>query len=277
MKRNSIISYLISLVSYTNWLIFATVILFFIFSILIAWRPELLSLIEISPKSVLEGKSLWTLVTSIFMHQGGFHLLVNMFSLFFLGNLSEKIIGGKRLLVLYFASGIVGALFFVLGVYIGTYFSFGNSVFGSMDTIAAGASGALFGLLGLLATLIPKHKVYLVVGPLIIIIVQFIVYPFIPSYLQTVFIVLANILIFITIFALFSSNSSFRKFAVPVAMPMWMAPIAAIIPLVIISFFVPLPIGNTAHFGGLVAGLVYGIFLRLRYPKKIILLQRFFR
>lgn len=58
---------------------------------------------------------------------------------------------------------------------------------------------------------------------------------------------------------------------------MWLAPIVAIVPLVIISFTIDLPIGNSAHFGGLIVGLIYGLYLRLKYPQKMLMLKRFFR
>lgn len=38
-----------------------------------------------------------------------------------------------------------------------------------------------------------------------------------------------------------------------------------------------LPIGNVAHLGGFIVGLAYGYYLRLKYPKKIKLLQQMFR
>jgi len=38
-----------------------------------------------------------------------------------------------------------------------------------------------------------------------------------------------------------------------------------------------IPIGNTAHFGGLIAGLVYGLYLRNRYRNKVKALSKFFR
>ena len=64
------------------------------------------------------------------------------------------------------------------------------------------------------------------------------------------------------IFSLFSFNPSFRKFAVPVELPMWLLPIIAIVPLVVLEFFVNLPIGNSAHIGGLLVGLLYGFYLK---------------
>jgi membrane associated rhomboid family serine protease len=60
-------------------------------------------------------------------------------------------------------------------------------------------------------------------------------------------------------------------------MPLWLLPVVAIIPLVIVGLFFPLPIGNMAHFGGLLAGLGYGFYLRRRYKKKVQLLGRYFR
>ena len=45
-------------------------------------------------------------------------------------------------------------------------------------------------------------------------------------------------------------------------MPFWFLPIVAIVPLVIIGLFIELPIGNTAHLGGLIAGFAYGYYLK---------------
>jgi len=44
------------------------------------------------PASILQGKYLWTFLTSMFMHGGFFHLFANMFSLLFIGNLTERIL-----------------------------------------------------------------------------------------------------------------------------------------------------------------------------------------
>ena len=76
---------------------------------------------------------------------------------------------------------------------------------------------------------------------------------------------------------LFSFNSSMRRFAIPVELPMWLLPIIAIVPLTVISFFVDLPIGNSAHMGGLVIGLVYAFYLRKKFPNKLNRIRRFFK
>lgn len=274
--KKSFLKYFISMVSYTNRLIFATICLFFLFLILFAVNPETIKFVELNPEFILSGKYLWTLLTSVFMHQGGLHLFVNMISLFFLGNLSEQIIGRKRFLILYFIAGIVGGIFFVLGAWFGSFFGLEN-VFGSMGDYAAGASGALFGLLGVLAVLIPRYRVYLVAGPLIILVIEIIALQFIPEKAGTFFELLFGILMLLSIFGMFSRNAKLRKLAMPIGLSMWVAPIIAIVPLVIVSFFIRLPIGNTAHLGGLVVGVIYGIALRLKYPKKIAFLERILR
>ena len=56
---------------------------------------------------------------------------------------------------------------------------------------------------------------------------------------------------------MFSMNLVIRRLALPLRLPFWIAPIIAIVPLFLIAAFVKLPIGNTAHLGGLVAGLIY--------------------
>ena len=274
--KNSFLTRLISFVSYTNRLILAEVILFFVFLIMFSVNPDYIRFVELNSANILSGKYLWTLLTSMFMHQGGLHLFVNMISLFFLGNLTEQIIGRKRFLMVYLVAGIIGGVLFVLGAWLGSVTGL-QSALGGLGDYAAGASGALFGLLGVLAVLLPRYRVYLVMGPIIVLILEIILLPFLPAGVSGIFEILFTILMILSIFAMFSGNQTFRKLSMPVALSMWVAPIVAIVPLVVLSFFVALPIGNTAHFGGLIAGLAYGIFLRLKYPRKIEVLQRVFR
>ena len=86
-------------------LILITVLLFFVFSLLLKFNVLTIDSIAIKPANILEGKYFWTFLTSIFMHGGFFHLFVNMFSLFFIGTLLQKILGQKRYLYFYLISG----------------------------------------------------------------------------------------------------------------------------------------------------------------------------
>jgi|SRR3989338_2299270 len=262
---------------FTYWLIGINTILFVLLSIVFAVSPELSRFITLQAGEVIQGRQIWTVFTSMLWHHGIFHLLVNMFTLFFLGLLCEQIIGRKRFIEIYFASGIFAAAFFVLFAYLGSFVAWGESVFGGLNVPAAGASGALFGILGVLVMIVPRYKVYLIIGPLIAFILLVILSRLIPEPYSLIFSVAMNIIIFFMIFAMFSRNRKIRAAALPMRMNLWMAPIAAIVPLVIISFFVTLPIGNTAHFGGLLVGLAYGTYLRLKYSNKARMLGRIFR
>jgi rhomboid protease GluP len=98
------------------------------------------------PALVLGEGDWWRLVASMFLHIGIFHLLVNGWALYQLGSLFEVWLGSVRLLLTYFASGVVASL-------ASTLFTRG---------LSAGASGAIFGLLGaLIAFLIRRRDVLL--------------------------------------------------------------------------------------------------------------------
>ncbi len=78
----------------------------------------------------------WRLFTSLFLHIGIVHLLVNGWALFQLGTLFEHLAGTPRMGLVYFVAGLAGSL---------------ASVFTSDPSgLSAGASGAIFGLLGAL-------------------------------------------------------------------------------------------------------------------------------
>jgi membrane associated rhomboid family serine protease len=273
----SIFSALLSKVSLVTWLILINLAVFIIELILLAVYPDSINYFALNAGNFLQGKYLWTLATHMFAHANFFHLFVNMFSLYFVGGFVEKIIGRKRFLWFYLASGIfAGIVSAVLAGYFG--YGFWAKVFGSSETYMLGASGALFGLVGVLAVLVPRAKVYMIAGPLVAIVAQAILGLFVKSAFVMGAVGLAvNIYIILSIFMMFSFNPRTRKWVVPIAMPFWILPIVAIVPLVIIGLFVPLPIGNIAHFGGLLAGLAYGAHLMAKYKKKIVLLRKFIK
>ena len=86
----------------------------------------------------LVGGDWWRLVTPIFLHIGFFHLLANSFGLFIFGGLVERIFGSVAFAAVYLVAGVLGNLFSYwadIGIY--------HSV-----VIGAGASGAVFGIVG---------------------------------------------------------------------------------------------------------------------------------
>ncbi len=76
----------------------------------------------------------WRLETATFLHYGLIHLGMNMFSLYFAGSILEQLIGRWRFLLLYIVSGLAG--------------SAGALLLSSPTALTAGASGAIFGVLG---------------------------------------------------------------------------------------------------------------------------------
>ncbi|VVB79651.1 Rhomboid protease GlpG [uncultured archaeon] len=212
--------------NYTGILILINVAVFFVFLI---WSyfsgPEVFTSFALQPSQILQGKHLWTIITSMFLHASLGHLVANMLSLIFLGGFVERLIGKKRYIWLYFIGGFVASMFFVLFAGVFGVSPFGAKLFGSPESLAVGASGAIFALGGLLAVLTPRLKV----------------------------------LVF---------------FVIPTSM--WVAMIGLTFLMWLISLGLPLNIGNTAHLGGLVAGVAYGFYLKYKYPKKTSMIARYF-
>jgi len=254
--------------SLTTKLIIVNVFLYLVLLLSMGFFGEkIFEWFALTPALIIHGKNLWTFLTSMFMHGSFFHLLANMFSLFFIGNFLEKLIGRKRFFWVYLISGLLGGIF-----YVGA-----TLIFGGIEIPAVGASGAIFGLLGVLALLVPNSRIYLIVGPLILIVAEVVATPFLPANFSSIFSTIINLLIILQIFAILSLNSNLRKFAIPVELPMWLLPIIAIVPLAIIGLFIALPIGNSAHLGGLIVGLIYGFYLRKKFPRKTAQISRIFR
>ncbi len=274
-KINAIYRFL----SITNWIIIVNFFVYLLVQILLLrgiTEEQLSYFFGISASTFFSG-AYWTLITSMFTHFWLPHLFFNMISLFFVGNFLEKIIGRKKFIWFYLASGLLAGLFYTI-----LSFYFGNSEIGAKIFVdpmqyAVGASGAIFGIAGLLAVLTPYMRVYLIVGPLIAIVIQSILsskFPTLPA--LSLINILITIYIFVSIFAMFSFNETIRKISIPMAMPFWLLPVVAIVPLIAIGLFVDLPIGNTAHLGGLIAGILYGLYLQKKYKKKTEMLRKMF-
>jgi membrane associated rhomboid family serine protease len=200
--------------SATLTIITANILFFFIVSLISIFYPEIFEFVALQPSKIIEMP--WTLITSMFMHANPLHLFMNMFSLLFLGGFLERIIGKRRFLTLYFLSGLLGSIFYILAFYLT----------GANDLPAVGASGAIFGLGGMLAVITPRMPVYIMF--------------------------------------------------IPVAMPMWFGVTLSLALLWLLSFLANLPIGNTAHLGGLAAGLFYAFYLRRKHRRRFRMISNHF-
>jgi rhomboid protease GluP len=78
----------------------------------------------------------YRLITCMFLHGGLIHLALNMYSLYAIGPLVERVYGKAKYIAIYFIAGIASSLL--------------SYIFS--DSISIGASGAIFGILG--ATLV---------------------------------------------------------------------------------------------------------------------------
>ena len=90
--------------------------------------------------TILHGQP-WRLVTAMFVHFGILHLLMNLYALYDLGRTLEGIVGKARFILAYLATGIFGGLVSQIW-HLGTY------------SVEAGASGGVFGIIGVLIALL---------------------------------------------------------------------------------------------------------------------------
>jgi membrane associated rhomboid family serine protease len=94
----------------------------------------------------------WRFVTPIFLHGGFPHLLMNMYGLWVIGPYVEKLYGSAKFVVFWVLTGVAGVVASYLSVQPGIHNAglLGRFLFKSQDAVSVGASGALFGLIGVL-------------------------------------------------------------------------------------------------------------------------------
>ncbi len=230
--------------SITNWFILINVLFFLItFPYLVDSQQYceidinhencIIKYMAVNPQLFLENHYVWTIITNIFMHGNLPHLLINMFVLFSLGNLCEKIIGRKRYLWFYLISGIIASLFFVFFAYFLGSNDLGRAIFGSRTVFAVGASGAIFAVAGLFMILTPKLRFAIIFLPFFTL----------PAYIMIPLVLVVTWIVSSSVSLIAGAEGG---------------------------------IGNIAHFGGFVAGVVYGLYLRNKYKRKTKMIEKYF-
>jgi rhomboid protease GluP len=107
-----------------------------------ATDPQVLLRLGANFPPLVRAGEYWRLLASMFLHVGVMHLLFNGWALLQLGRLCEALLGSWRTAVVYFVSGIAASLASVV---------FTNN-------LSAGASGAIFGLLGALISFLLRRR-----------------------------------------------------------------------------------------------------------------------
>ena len=89
----------------------------------------------------------YRLFTCMFLHFGVQHLLYNMLLLIFVGDMLEKAVGKVRYLIIYLGGGLLGNLLsMAVAIRTGNY------------AVSAGASGAIFAVVGALVCLAVRNR-----------------------------------------------------------------------------------------------------------------------
>lgn len=126
----------------------------------------------------MEGQ-VWRLISYQFLHAGTFHLIFNMWALYFFGPAAEQVMGPRRFLAFYLVCGVAGALFSSLVASSGLL---GNDIVaaGAVSVLSqytgtplelwqvvpmVGASAAIYGVLVSVAFMYPHLQVSLIFPP----------------------------------------------------------------------------------------------------------------
>jgi uncharacterized protein len=123
---------------YTLWIILICAIIY-VLQLLI---PGLTDLFVLNNRAIYNYE-IWRFLTSIFIHGSVSHIFYNMVALVLFGLILEKLIGGKKFLMVFLLSGIIA-----------------NIITVNFYPASLGASGAIMGIIGCLAAIQPFRMVW---------------------------------------------------------------------------------------------------------------------
>lgn len=128
---------------YATYLFIAINVLLFILASLAGGvnNPNILIKYGAKINHLIAAGEYWRLLSSVFLHVDFMHIVFNMYGLYNIGSMVEKIYGSRRYLYIYLYGGIAGSIC--------------SFIFSTVPS--AGASGAIFGLFGALLYLGQKN------------------------------------------------------------------------------------------------------------------------
>lgn len=104
--------------------------------------------LKLRPSDVVTHFFIWQVVTYLFLHQGIWHILFNMLTLWMFGTEFERLWGTRRFLRFYFFCGVGAGLCVIVG----------NYLFGNPNIPTLGSSGAIYGILLASAVMWPDRQ-----------------------------------------------------------------------------------------------------------------------
>jgi len=127
-----------------TWILLGVIVLVFAIETLVGGSTETEVLVRLGAKvtPLIAGGEYWRLFTSMFLHIGLMHVVFNGYALIVLGTELERILGWKRFVTIFILSGLFGSL----------------ASYALSSSLSAGASGAIFGLIGALAAFFLRHR-----------------------------------------------------------------------------------------------------------------------
>lgn len=132
---------------YVTWTMIAACALVFVYQMFSSQESRLMFLeFGMVPREVVLGHRPWTLITSMFLHGGFFHILGNMLYLWIFGDNVEDALGRLPYVLVYLLSGLFGSVLHIV-----------VDPTSAIPTI--GASGAISGVMGAYFILYPRARV----------------------------------------------------------------------------------------------------------------------
>jgi rhomboid protease GluP len=127
-----------------TWFLLASIAVVFAIETLLGGSTDGDVLIRMGAKvaPLIAAGEYWRLFTSMFLHIGVMHLFFNGYALLVIGTELERLLGPGRFSAIYLLSGLFGSL----------------ASYALSDSLAAGASGAIFGIIGALAAFFLVHR-----------------------------------------------------------------------------------------------------------------------
>lgn len=135
--------------SWVNYILIAVNIAVFLYAEATGGSTDVSHMLDLgaSYAPLIQAGEYYRLFTSMFLHFGLVHLLNNMILLFFIGDYVERYLGKVCYLIMYLSSGLFSG-----------WFSWRHDLATGSDSVSAGASGAIFGVIGSLVVLVILHR-----------------------------------------------------------------------------------------------------------------------